>query len=97
MDNKPQIPWWQPAVTIFAEVTGWIAVPILIALFLGKYLDEKYGTDPWYYLGLTAVAFIISSTGIVIVAGKYIRQIEKENKNKKNESDSKQYHNNTKF
>ncbi|MBU0598025.1 AtpZ/AtpI family protein [Patescibacteria group bacterium] len=83
MENEPQKPWWQPGLVVFAEITGWIAVPILIALFLGKYLDEKYGTDPWYYLGLTAAAFIISSIGIGIIAAKYIKQIEKESKKNK--------------
>lgn len=77
-------PWWQPALTVFGEVTGWIAAPILIALFLGRYLDEKIGSDPWFFLGLTAVAFIISTIGITTVAGKYIKQIEKESKNSKN-------------
>ena len=82
MENKPQKPWWQAGMVVFTEVTGWIAVPILIALFLGRYLDEKNNSEPWFYLGLTGVAFVVSSIGIVIVASKYIRQIERENKNK---------------
>jgi Na+-transporting methylmalonyl-CoA/oxaloacetate decarboxylase gamma subunit len=77
--NKPEKAWWQPAMTVFAEVTGWIVVPIVAALFLGRYLDEKHNSAPWYYLSLTGVAFVISTIGIVIVAGKYIRQIEREN------------------
>ena len=82
MENKSQKPWWQPGLIVFAEVTGWIAVPIIIALFLGRYLDEKYNSEPWFFLGLTGVAFIISCTGMVVVAGKYIKQIEKESKKK---------------
>ncbi|MFA6271755.1 MAG: AtpZ/AtpI family protein [Patescibacteria group bacterium] len=85
-ENKPQKAWWQPALAIFGEVTGWIVVPIICALFLGKYLDEKKGTEPWYFLGLTGVAFIISCIGITIIAGKYIKQIEKENKKKLNQN-----------
>jgi len=81
-EKKPQKSLWQPALTIFAEVTGWIVAPVIIALFLGKYLDEKYHTEPWLFLGLTAMAFVISCIGIVIVAGRYIRQIERENKEK---------------
>ncbi len=70
-------------MTVFAEVTGWIVVPIVAALFLGRYLDEKHNSAPWYYLTLTGLAFVISCIGIVIVAGKYIRQIAKENKQQK--------------
>ncbi len=84
MENKSPKPWWQPALVVFGEVVGWVAAPIIAALFLGRYLDEKYGTEPWYYLGLTGVAFIISSIGIGITATKYIKQIEKDTK--KNES-----------
>lgn len=82
MEKKFQKPWWQPALIIFAEVTGWIAVPIIIALYLGRYLDEKNNSEPWFFLGLTGVAFIISCTGMVMVASKYIKKIEKESKEK---------------
>ena len=88
MEKMPQNPWWQPALIVFAEVTGWIAVPIIIALYLGRYLDEKNNSEPWFFLGLTGVAFIISCTGMVIVAGKYIRQIEKEARIKKTNQES---------
>lgn len=84
--NEPQKAWWQPALTIFGEVTGWIVVPIVVALFVGRYLDEKKGTDPWYFLSLTGVAFVVSCIGITIIALKYIRQIEKENKKKLNQN-----------
>lgn len=83
MEKTPPKQWWQPALVIFAEVTGWIAVPIIMALYLGRYLDEKNNSEPWFFLGLTGVAFIISCTGMVITAGKYIRQIEKEARTKK--------------
>lgn len=78
MDQAPKKSWWQPAIVVFAEVTGWIAAPIIIALFLGRYLDEKFHRQPWFFLGCTALAIIISSIGIVLVAGKYLRQIEQE-------------------
>lgn len=81
--KQPEKAWWEPAMTVFAEVTGWIVVPIVAALFLGKYLDERHNSYPWYYLTLTGIAFIISTIGIIIVAGKYIRQIERESKGKK--------------
>lgn len=76
--------WWQPGLVIFTQVTGWIASPIIIALFLGKYLDNKFQTKPWFFLGLTALAFFITSFGIVRITKNYIKKIEKEAKKKKN-------------
>ena len=73
---------WGPAVEIFSEVSTWIAGPIIVALILGKYLDGRYGTKPWIFLGLTAVAFLASSFGIVKVVGKYMKKMEQENNNK---------------
>ena len=68
---------------MFANVSGWIAGPIIIALIVGKYLDKKYNSDPWFFLGLTAIAFFISIFSIVRIMMKYIREIEKEAKEKK--------------
>ena len=75
-------PWWEPAVEIFGRVSTWVVVPILLALIIGKYLDTRYGTKPWIFLGLTLVAFLISSFGIVRTIAVYIRQIAKEAKEK---------------
>ncbi len=83
MEKNPVQPWWQPGLVVFAEVTGWLAAPIVAALFLGKYLDERNGTAPWYFLGLTGLAFIVTSIGIVSIATKYIRKIEAESRAKK--------------
>jgi F0F1-type ATP synthase assembly protein I len=82
MADKPKTAWWQPALTIFYEVTGWIVVPIVASLFIGRALDRKFGTEPWWFLGLTALAFVITTVGIVRVAGKYLKQIEEEGKKK---------------
>ena len=78
---------------MFAESTGWIAFPVIGALYLGRWLDEKQGTEPLYFLSITAAAFIISSVGIGITGVKYMKQIEKEEDLKKkdeNESRDKQ-------
>lgn len=81
--NKEQNDWLRLALTVFAETTGWIAFPVVGALFLGRYLDEKQGTEPLYFLSITASAFIISSIGIARVGVKYMKQIEKEEELKK--------------
>ncbi len=79
-DEKKELNWWQPAVAVFAEVTGWIVVPIIIALYLGNYLDARNGTTNFYFLLCIGAAFLITSCGIGMVAMKYIRQVEASNK-----------------
>lgn len=76
------------ALTIFAETTGWIAFPVIGALFLGRWLDEKQGTEPLYFLSITALAFIISSVGIGITGVKYMKKIEKEEALKKKNNEN---------
>ena len=85
LNNKT--PFWQPAILIFAQVTGWIAVPIVIALYAGRWLDNRYDSEPWLFIASMTVAFIISSIGIVKVTLNYIKKIEKEAKEKKDIND----------
>ncbi len=74
MDNNQ---WWKPGVEIFTKVSGWIAGPIILALIVGKYLDTRFGTKPWIFIGLTSLAFLISCIAIVRVVGKYMKDMEK--------------------
>jgi len=75
---------------MFAQTTGWIAIPIIGALYLGRWLDAKQGTEPLYFLSITAGAFIISCIGIGTTGIRYIRQIEEEDKKNKEKNESRQ-------
>lgn len=78
--NKSEAAWWQPAIVMFSRLSGWIIGPILVALFVGKWLDKKYGTEPWLFLISVGIAFAISTFGIVMDAMKELRRIDKEEK-----------------
>ncbi len=73
--------WLQVGLKMFAESSGWIAVPIVGALFLGRWLDNKYDSQPLFFLCLVVLAFIISSVGIARVGIKYMKMIEKNETN----------------
>ncbi|MFA6304994.1 MAG: AtpZ/AtpI family protein [Patescibacteria group bacterium] len=78
-ENKGNdVKWYSQALEIFAGVSGWIAGPIIAALFLGKWLDKKYDSEPWLFLLCIGLAFAISSFGIVKITLTYIKKIEKE-------------------
>ena len=82
MDKDSQQVWWQPAIKIFVQISGLLVGPIVIALLLGRYLDEKFDKEPWFFLGLTTIAFIISITSLIKIGRNYIEKIEREQKNK---------------
>lgn len=86
--NNNNVPWWQPAVLMFARLSGWIAGPVIVAIFLGKWLDKKYSTEPWLFLLSVGIAFAVSMVGIVRDTKKEMGKIEKENKNNKNNKKS---------
>jgi len=65
-------------MAFFTQATGAIVVPLLIALFVGRHLDQKYQTAPWIFLGLTMIAFGLSCLALVIMSRKYLAQIEKD-------------------
>ena len=76
---------WKHAVQIFTQVSVWIIVPILLALFVGKMLDAHFGTKPIIFLILAGVGFLFSCLGIIRVVKKYIKEItDLADKNKKN-------------
>ncbi len=88
-ENKNKI-WWKPAFEIFSEISTWIAIPIIIALIIGKALDKHYNTKPYLLLIFSAVAFLFSSFGIVKAVKRYaektrlndkVGQVKKEDKN----------------
>ena len=72
-ENK-QVVWWQPAITVFLKLSVWIAAPIIIALYLGKWLDKKYHSEPWLLLNCIGIAFIISIAGLIVNAVKELKK-----------------------
>ncbi len=68
--------WWQLGMKVFAESTGWIAGPVLVALLAGNFLDDRFDSEPLFSIGLTIVAFVISSVGVAITGVKYIKLID---------------------
>lgn len=90
MENKDiQAAWWQPALVLFIKMSGWIAGPIVVALFFGKWLDRKFGSAPWFFLICIGAAFIFSSIGIVKQSKTTMKKIiENEKRKKENKSEN---------
>lgn len=71
---------WQPYVNLFFNLSAWLAGPIILALLVGNWLDERYATEPWGVLGLIGVAFVISNIGIAREGRRMMKQLDAESK-----------------
>jgi predicted permease len=80
--------WWQPSLILFARFSSWVALPILLFAFLGKFLDERYNSEPIFFLSLIGFSFFISIFGLVKEVKKEYKKIEDLEKNKNNKKTS---------
>lgn len=71
-------PSWQPGMRLFLRLSGWIGVPVLIAVVVGKYLDAQYHTDPWLFLLSVGIAFVVSTFAIIHYGLKEMKRIDSE-------------------
>ena len=71
------------AMKIFADFSGTIAVPAVLAALLGKHLDAKYGTEPKLLLLLLAIAFALTAMMVVKKAKFYAEAYDRLNKDAK--------------
>lgn len=90
-----EVSWKSEAFSFFVQISGWIAGPIVFSLLLGKYLDKRFHTAPWFFLTLTGISFIVTMVGAVKVSRDYMRRIDKlgkegkvKEKNGKDEEDN---------
>lgn len=85
-DEKGVKPWWQPGLLLFGRLSGWIVGPVILAVILGKWLDNRFGTKPWLFLATVGVAFAVSMIGLVREGMQAIKQAEKEGKKEPKDS-----------
>ena len=69
--------FWGTSLRIMANISAWIAFPVIIGLYLGKWLDQKFGTDPWLFLVTIAFFFLISLYGLFTSMKKEAKRLEK--------------------
>ena len=79
--NLTQGPWWSAGVKLMSEVSSWIIVPIVGALVLGKFLDQRFGTEPVMFFVLAGLGFLITGYGIFKVVRNYMKKLQKKERN----------------
>ncbi|HMN19044.1 MAG TPA: AtpZ/AtpI family protein, partial [Candidatus Moranbacteria bacterium] len=58
-------------------LSGWIALPILSAVMVGKWLDRKFQSAPWLLLISVGIAFVVSMVALVVIGRREMGKIEK--------------------
>ena len=61
---------------VFTRASAYIAFPIIIALYLGKYLDNRWSTSPYLVLASLVLAFTTSVTLIWRSLKTYMKDLK---------------------
>ncbi|MEA3249468.1 MAG: AtpZ/AtpI family protein [Patescibacteria group bacterium] len=56
---------------IVGEFGAIIAVPVVLLAMLGKYLDDRHGTEPWLLIAGFIIAFTLSGLSIYSRAKRF--------------------------
>lgn len=66
-----------------------IVVPLVVFALLGRFLDRKLETSPWFLLGGILLSIIISSVAVVMKALRIFRDVSNQRSTSdKNDTDS---------
>ena len=84
MGEKPQKTsdraYYMFALRIVGDFGATIAVPVVMFVLLGQYLDEKYNKSPLFTILGFALAAVLSGMSIYKKAKKYGREYQQMNK-----------------
>jgi len=69
--------FWGTSLKIMANISAWIAFPVIIGLYLGKWLDQKFNTEPWLFLVTIALFFLVSLYGLFTSIKREAKKMEK--------------------
>ena len=61
-------------INIFSEITGLIALPVVAGSLIGLWLDDKYGTEPWFIISGAMVGILIATISIAKLVKKYTKK-----------------------
>jgi len=77
LKDKTDYSWVEP-MKVFARLSVWIVVPILLGLFLGRWLDRLNNSDPKWFLICIGASFVISMVMLVKETLKEYKKIDKQ-------------------
>lgn len=86
--EKNKNEWLRPVLFFYGKVTGYICGSALLSIFLGKFLGNYFQNDFWI-ITCIGLGFLVSIYGIYREIKTYKNDLEKEEKNKKENNGNK--------
>lgn len=77
MDNKPKNEEMWRLLGFAWELGYSLAIPIIIFLLAGRFLDKKLGTGPWFLIVGVVVSLISSTLTVYVKATKILAETNK--------------------
>jgi len=62
---------WQKAVTVGSSIATSLAGLVVGGFFLGRYLDARWGTQPWLTLSLMIAGLALGGSYLVITLKEF--------------------------
>lgn len=59
---------------IVGEFGGLIAIPVVVFVLVGRWLDERWGTKPW----MTVVGFLVAAAISALMVWRRTKEVAKE-------------------
>ena len=80
-DNKMNNNWvlWKPVVVFYVKTTSWIIIPLLLAVFGGKYVSNTMGSQAIFFVCLM-LGFGVTCYGIYREIKLYKKDLDKNGK-----------------
>ena len=70
--------WWKPVMFFYAKTTSWIIFPLILALLIGRYFGQSFGSQLFFFLCVIA-GFGITCFGIYREIKQYKKDLDKGN------------------
>lgn len=61
-------------ISLFTQVTWLIALPVVAGAIIGRWLDDKYQTNPAFIIIGVAIGIALAVASIVKIVKKYTRK-----------------------
>lgn len=89
-NTNTEAPWWRDGVIIFVKVSAYIAVPVILASYIGQFLDNKYNTNNLYFYISITIAFLSTMYLIWKEMKIYKKKINESTEDNKEDKTNKQ-------
>ncbi|GAB6153345.1 AtpZ/AtpI family protein [Desulfosporosinus burensis] len=69
---------WQKAVAVGSNISTSLAGLVIGGFFLGRYLDTRWGTEPWLMILLMLLGLILGGSYLVVILKRFGASDDKE-------------------